>query len=262
MPSKVPLPRHAITATAKRPAPSLNRPTGLGHLARSPELYASNQGPFLVPVKLYLPDEHWLLVYAMIDFRAACCFIDTAFMEQHQIPLQPKETPVLVEAIDGHLLCSGLVTQETCTITLQIHQHLEHLQFDVITYVPQTQNRKADALSQKPEYTHASTKEAPVTTILPPLFFAATSTCPALTEKIRDNQAHDPWAQERLWKLQDGSAREFTAQDGLLLYNKQLYVPPGPLQMEFLNLSHDATLAGHFSQHKMTHLLTWKFWWP
>ncbi|KAL8169107.1 UNVERIFIED_CONTAM: hypothetical protein K2H54_038031 [Gekko kuhli] len=80
-----------------------------------------------VPIKIQLPDERWLFVYAMLDSGAAHCFIDAAFVKQHQIPVQPKEMLTLVEAINGRLLHSGSVTQETCPLTLYIEQHQEQL---------------------------------------------------------------------------------------------------------------------------------------
>ena len=93
--------------------------------------YVNIHGPFLVPVKLCLPDGCWLFVYAMADSGADCCFIDMAFMKQHRIPVQDKETPTLVESIDGHLLRSSPVTQETHPVILQVQHHQEQLQFNV-----------------------------------------------------------------------------------------------------------------------------------
>ena len=45
-----------------------------------------------------------------------------------------------------------------------------------ITYVPHTQNRKADALSRKPEYAVLPSEETPISPILPPSVFAAVTT--------------------------------------------------------------------------------------
>ncbi|XP_060103355.1 scrapie-responsive protein 1 [Heteronotia binoei] len=43
----------------------------------------------------------------MVDSGASRCFVDVAFMKQHQIPVQDKDTLTLVEAIDGRLLYCG-----------------------------------------------------------------------------------------------------------------------------------------------------------
>ncbi|XP_054826969.1 uncharacterized protein LOC129324030 [Eublepharis macularius] len=88
--------------------------------------------PFLVPVKLCLPDGRWLFVYAMIDSGASRCFMDAKFAAQHQIPLRAKKNPTVVEVIDGRPLRSGPVVEETQDLLLQIQRHQERLCFDVV----------------------------------------------------------------------------------------------------------------------------------
>ncbi|KAJ7320457.1 hypothetical protein JRQ81_019968 [Phrynocephalus forsythii] len=58
------------------------------------------QGPFLVPVTLGLPNGRKVPVYAMVDSGAVHCFVDAGFVRCHRIPVQNKETPLLVEFID------------------------------------------------------------------------------------------------------------------------------------------------------------------
>ena len=67
----------------------------------------------------------------MVDSGADSCFIDMTFVKQHRIPVQDKETPTLVESIDGCLLRSGPVTQETHLVILRVQHHQEQLQFNV-----------------------------------------------------------------------------------------------------------------------------------
>ena len=61
-----------------------------------------------------------------------------------------------------------------------------------IIYILHTQNRKADALSHKPEYVVPTSKESPITPILSPSVFAATTTCSSLAEEIQASRAQDP----------------------------------------------------------------------
>ncbi|KAL8199162.1 UNVERIFIED_CONTAM: hypothetical protein K2H54_035681 [Gekko kuhli] len=63
---------------------------------------------FLEPINLRLPERQWLPVDARLDFGAARCFTEASFVKQNQSPVQIKEDPTLVEAIDGRLLRSGL----------------------------------------------------------------------------------------------------------------------------------------------------------
>ncbi|KAL8190770.1 UNVERIFIED_CONTAM: hypothetical protein K2H54_060799 [Gekko kuhli] len=440
------LPRQAealnpTSSTGKRTAPSLTGPPGLGPILGSSNTPYSPQTPFLVPVRLQLPDNHWLFIHAMLDSGAACCFMDILFAKEHGVPLQEKPIPALVEAIDGRLLRSGPVIQETQPLTLWIQQHQEQITFDLvrmprfpvilglswlrhnnpqvdwvhqelqfgtipaptpsvemmvdtpssapspepspaalllgaaapalpatyhdyadepfqwtpeadqafailkqhfatgpllrypdpnlpfvveadassvalgatafevwrhhlegarhpvqvltdhrnlehlqttrrlnqrqirwslffsrfnftISYIPQTQNQKADALSRKPEYTPTSKPEAPDTSILPPHVFAAAPETAPLAEDIRASQATDPWAQQRLQEVQQGDSKDLTVKDGVLYHRNRVYVPPGPLQARILRLTHDAPPAGHFGQHKTAHLLARDFWWP
>ncbi|XP_015279897.1 PREDICTED: retrotransposon-like protein 1, partial [Gekko japonicus] len=139
------------------------------------------------------------------------------------------------------------------------HRNLEHLQTTrrlnqrqirwslffsrfnfTISYIPQTQNQKADALSRKPEYTPTSKTEAPDTSILPPNVFAAAPEPASLAEDIRASQATDPWAQQRLQEVQQGDSKDLTVKDGVLYHRDRVYVPPGPLRARILRLTHDA----------------------
>ena len=70
---------------------------------------------------------------ALVDSGASTCFMDAAFAYNHKIPLVPLLKPIPVEAIDGRLLSSGAVTQETAPLVLQIGEHRESLTFYLIT---------------------------------------------------------------------------------------------------------------------------------
>jgi len=55
----------------------------------------------------------------------------------------------------------------------------------------------------------------------------------------------------------------FATDDGLLLYEGHVYIPPDPkLQEEILHDNHDAPVAGHPGIFKMNELIGQQYWWP
>ena len=70
---------------------------------------------------------------ALVDSGASACFMDAAFAYSQKIPLVRLLKPIPVEAIDGRLLSSGAVIEETTPLVLQIGEHRESLTFYLIT---------------------------------------------------------------------------------------------------------------------------------
>lgn len=81
--------------------PSLSSPISLGQVMGACDFSVTDQNAFFLPVWLQLPDEHRLIVQAMIESGAGQCFMDTTFSKKHQISLQDKDTPTLAEALMG-----------------------------------------------------------------------------------------------------------------------------------------------------------------
>ena len=54
----------------------------------------------------------------MIDFGATCNFIDTAYCSKLRIPVEKKNKPESVRAVDGTMLTSVPITHQTETILL------------------------------------------------------------------------------------------------------------------------------------------------
>lgn len=70
--------------------------------------------------------------WALINSGATDNFIDAKAAQDLQILFCLKSTSVLVETIDGSLLFSGPVTQETVPLEAIIHGHWEVLQFNAM----------------------------------------------------------------------------------------------------------------------------------
>uniref|UniRef100_A0A670IJD3 Gypsy retrotransposon integrase-like protein 1 n=1 Tax=Podarcis muralis TaxID=64176 RepID=A0A670IJD3_PODMU len=85
----------------------------------------------MVSVRLYPPGGPWILTHALVDSGATRSYMDAAFAAHHQVPLRNKPVPVQVEAIDGRLLRSGAVTQETQPLVLCFQQHRELRTLDI-----------------------------------------------------------------------------------------------------------------------------------
>uniref|UniRef100_A0A670IHI8 Gypsy retrotransposon integrase-like protein 1 n=1 Tax=Podarcis muralis TaxID=64176 RepID=A0A670IHI8_PODMU len=85
----------------------------------------------MVSVRLYPPGGPWILTHALVDSGATRSYMDTAFATHHRVPLRNKPVPIQVEAIDGRLLRSGAVTQETQPLVLCLQQHRELRTLDI-----------------------------------------------------------------------------------------------------------------------------------
>ncbi|KAL8221131.1 UNVERIFIED_CONTAM: hypothetical protein K2H54_059905, partial [Gekko kuhli] len=112
---------------------------------------------------------------------------------------------------------------------------------------------------RKPEYAPALANKTPETTILVPEVFAKGLCQTCLADEIRTDQAADPWAQQRLQDLQQGTSGLLSTKDGLLFHQDRLYIPPGPLRAWILRLTHDSLPTGDFGRQKTAHLLTLEF---
>ena len=56
--------------------------------------------------------------------------------------------------------------------------------------------------------------------------------------------------------------RQFECHDGLLFFNKLLYVPNGSCRLQVVQNCHDTYTTGHFGSTKTLALVQRSFWWP
>ncbi|XP_077336648.1 protein orai-2 isoform X1 [Lithobates pipiens] len=78
--------------------------------------------------------ESSIEIQALMDSGATGLFIDAAFVSQHSIPLQLRDTPLAIEALDGRPLQPAHVTHETVPLSMAVGAlHLEIIQFQVIS---------------------------------------------------------------------------------------------------------------------------------
>ena len=69
----------------------------------------------------------------LTDSGASTCFLDTSFVHAHNIPTVRTSQPISIEAIDGQVLSSGVVTEAMIPLVLQVGAHQEELTFYLIT---------------------------------------------------------------------------------------------------------------------------------
>ena len=83
---------------------------------------AGTSGSFTLEVCLFFNSSSIHSV-ALLDSGASSCFIDVAFVRAHGIPVVSLPKPIPVEAIDGHVLSSGAITQATIPLALRVGSH-------------------------------------------------------------------------------------------------------------------------------------------
>ncbi|CAI5774650.1 retrotransposon nucleocapsid, partial [Podarcis lilfordi] len=115
----------------KPPTPVADGPSCRGSQTAQNGPASMDSQHLMVPVRLYPPGGPWILTHALVDSGATRSYMDAAFAAHHQVPLRNKPVPVQVEAIDGRLLCSGAVTQETQPLVLCFQQHRELRTLDI-----------------------------------------------------------------------------------------------------------------------------------
>ncbi|CAG8599614.1 7522_t:CDS:2, partial [Cetraspora pellucida] len=81
---------------------------------------------------LGLSDEPKVNILALIDSGTLACFLDITFAQKHNISFQKKETPLMIEVIDGCEISLGNVTHETELLSLSSQDHYEELSFNLI----------------------------------------------------------------------------------------------------------------------------------
>uniref|UniRef100_A0A670ZB52 Gypsy retrotransposon integrase-like protein 1 n=1 Tax=Pseudonaja textilis TaxID=8673 RepID=A0A670ZB52_PSETE len=128
-----------------------------------------------------------------------------------------------------------------------------------VTYVPSGQNRRADALSQKPEYIGPKDPLS-LRTVLPPESLAILQDPVDLRARIREAQRLDAWTQQRQGDV--GPDSPWSIEEDLLRHRGLLYVPTRSLRALIMTQCHDNPAAGHFGFYKTLHLVTRTFWWP
>uniref|UniRef100_A0A670XUD3 ribonuclease H n=1 Tax=Pseudonaja textilis TaxID=8673 RepID=A0A670XUD3_PSETE len=133
-----------------------------------------------------------------------------------------------------------------------------HFEYTVMPF-GLTNNRRADALSRKPEYTCAE-DPLPLRTVLPPESLAVLQEPVDLRAQLREAQHLDAWTQQRRGDV--GSNSPWSFEDDLLRHRGLIYVPTRPLRALIMTQCHDNPAAGHFGFHKTLHLITRTFWWP
>lgn len=62
--------------------------------------------------------------------------------------------------------------------------------------------------------------------------------------------------------MSDPEKEYWKMQDGLLLFRERLYVPPGLLRREVIQLNHDDPLTGHFGFARTLAFIQRKYYWP
>ena len=83
----------------------------------------------IVPIWIRL---NKLATEALIDSRASACFIDKSFAKQNKITIVRKSRALPVEAIDGRLLSSGDIIEETTPLATSIENHTSHISYNII----------------------------------------------------------------------------------------------------------------------------------
>uniref|UniRef100_A0A670KLJ4 Gypsy retrotransposon integrase-like protein 1 n=1 Tax=Podarcis muralis TaxID=64176 RepID=A0A670KLJ4_PODMU len=123
--------RQARGPAGKPPTPVADGPSYRGSQTTQNGPAPMDLQHLMVSVRLYPPGGPWILTHALVDSGATRSYMDAAFAAHHQVPLRNKPVPVQVEAIDGRLLRSGAVTQETQPLVLCLQQHRELRTLDI-----------------------------------------------------------------------------------------------------------------------------------
>ena len=84
----------------------------------------------IIPVTLIF-DNYRLSTVAMIDSGATGCFINQNLVTRYQIPVKTKKIPRTLEVVDGREISSGIITESSDNVILEIEKHKERIQFDV-----------------------------------------------------------------------------------------------------------------------------------
>ncbi|XP_073411329.1 uncharacterized protein [Dendrobates tinctorius] len=93
----------------------------------------NNNSHCFIPLKLRVHSV-WVSTSAMIDSGASGNFMDISFAQRHNVHSVKKATPVQMETVDGSLLNSGPVDQETEPLkVLMGNDHQESLSFMLIS---------------------------------------------------------------------------------------------------------------------------------
>jgi hypothetical protein len=90
---------------------------------------------FLVPIIVKCSKLVIMEAQALLDFDASTCFMDNELMWQYNLPLMEKNTPVLVEVINGWNLLSRLIIHETKPLDVAINSHTSRVVFNVISFL-------------------------------------------------------------------------------------------------------------------------------
>jgi hypothetical protein len=69
---------------------------------------------------------------ALLDTRASACFMDKDFALKHNLELIEKAHPAAVEVIDGRVLISGNVMEETQPLEVILGDQVSHVVFNII----------------------------------------------------------------------------------------------------------------------------------
>ena len=117
-------------------------PTTVGGLLSDPQLLDINkefiysmqlsEKIFTHPSTLLVGNTTVEIPNTLIDSGASSCFIDLDFVKNSKIQVLKKETPVMVEVVDGKALGTGKITEETTPLLFSILGHEEYISFNVI----------------------------------------------------------------------------------------------------------------------------------
>jgi hypothetical protein len=88
---------------------------------------------FLLPIMIKGGKSMIVRTQTLFDSSASACFIDKELVQQHNLVLVEKATPVVVKVIDGWNLSLGSITHETKVLTITIGSHNSKVVFDVIS---------------------------------------------------------------------------------------------------------------------------------
>jgi len=94
------------------------------------------------------------------------------------------------------------------------------------------------------------------------IHLAALQITSSIVDKIKKGQQDDLELRKMMEKVEEGSAQDFTLNDGILKFKNCLCVPNVPeLRTELLNESHDSVLTTHPGSTKMYRDLKSHYWW-
>ncbi|XP_077137504.1 uncharacterized protein LOC143803164 [Ranitomeya variabilis] len=90
------------------------------------QLSCKNKSHCFLSIKLWV-DSVWVSSSGMIDSGASGNFMDISFAQKHGIRSVKKATPLQMETVDGSLLTSGPVDQETEPLKVLMEEHHRHV---------------------------------------------------------------------------------------------------------------------------------------